>query len=72
VSDKTIKAAASVESQPAVRASEGSFTREQFLASAKYSHQDKDVLTALLDPDALYTAAEAQQVIEEFKNKEAI
>lgn len=50
--------------------SEGSFTKEQFLASAKYSYQDKDVLAALLEPDKLYTAAEARRVIEDFKNKE--
>ncbi|MEK4479560.1 hypothetical protein MKZ23_09020 [Paenibacillus sp. FSL R5-0876] len=50
---------------------EGSFTKEQFLASAKYSYQDKDVLSALLEPEKLYTAFEAQQVIDDFKNKEA-
>jgi hypothetical protein len=55
----------------AVEAPEASYTKEQFLSSAKYSYQDKDVLSALLEPEKLYTAAEAQQVIEEFKNKEA-
>ncbi|MDH6371761.1 hypothetical protein M2444_003560 [Paenibacillus sp. PastF-3] len=49
---------------------EGSFTKEQFLASAKYSYKDKDVLSALLEPGELYTASEAQQVIDDFMNKE--
>ncbi|MEK3867680.1 hypothetical protein MHH60_29880 [Paenibacillus sp. FSL H7-0716] len=71
MSDKTNKAATNTESQPAVRASEGSFSREQFLSSAKYSFQDKDVLAALLEPEKLYTASEAQHVIDDFKNKEA-
>ncbi|MEK4193280.1 hypothetical protein [Paenibacillus sp. FSL L8-0323] len=53
-----------------VEAPEASYTREQFLNSAKYSYQDKDVLSALLEPEKLYTASEAQQVIEDFKNKE--
>jgi hypothetical protein len=55
----------------AIEAPEASYTKEQFLNSTKYSYQDKDVLSALLEPEKLYTAAEAQQVIEEFKNKEA-
>ncbi|MBY9078305.1 hypothetical protein KIH86_17655 [Paenibacillus sp. HN-1] len=58
-----------VKSQPVVQ--EGSFTREQFLASAKYSYQDKDVLAALLEPEKRYTTTEAQRLIEDFKNKEA-
>lgn len=71
MSDKVTKNATSTESVPAVQATEGQFTREQFLDSFKYSYQDKDVLAALLEPEKLYTAAEAQQVIEDFKNKEA-
>lgn len=63
MSEKSIKAAETP--------IEGSFTKEQFLASAKYSYQDKDVLSALLEPEKLYSAAEAERVIEEFKNKEA-
>lgn len=70
MSEKTIKATASAESKPVGRASESTFTREQFLVSAKYSLQDKDVLAALLEPGKLYTTGEAQQVIEDFKNKE--
>jgi hypothetical protein len=50
---------------------EASYTKEQFLGSAKYTYQDKDVLSALLEPEKLYTSAEAQQVIDDFKNKEA-
>ncbi|MEC0171655.1 hypothetical protein [Paenibacillus graminis] len=65
------KAVSSSDSEPAVEASVASYTKEQFLGSAKYSYQDKDVLEALLEPEKLYTAAEAQQVIEDFKKKEA-
>lgn len=65
------KAATSPQSVPVVEAAEGVFTREQFLSSAKYSFQDKDVLAALLEPDKLYTVSEAQQVMNDFKNKEA-
>lgn len=71
MSDKVIKNGTSTESVPAVQATQGLFTREQFLDSSKYSHQDKDVLAALLESEKLYTAAEAQQVIDDFKNKEA-
>lgn len=65
------RAATSTESAPASGASEASYTKEQFLGSAKYSYQDKDVLAALLEEERLYTVTEAQQVIEDFKNKEA-
>ncbi|WP_438491022.1 hypothetical protein [Paenibacillus sp. IHBB 3054] len=71
MSEKPIKPATSTESQPAVEGSTASFTKEQFLSSAKYSYQDKDMLAALLETDKLYTAAEAQQVIDDFKKKEA-
>lgn len=63
--------ATSVQSAPEVESTAGLFAKEQFLASAKYSYQDKDVLAALLEDNQLYTAIEAQQVIEDFKNKEA-
>lgn len=63
--------ATSTQSVPEVQSTVGLFAKEQFLASAKYSHQDKDVLSALLENGRLYTASEAQQVIEDFKNKEA-
>ncbi|MEK4854791.1 hypothetical protein NST04_33485 [Paenibacillus sp. FSL H7-0756] len=63
--------ATSTQSAPVVEETQGTFVKEQFLASAKYSHQDKDVLGALLEDGRLYTASEAQQVIEDFKNKEA-
>lgn len=63
--------ATSAQSVPEVESTVGLFAKEQFLASAKYSHQDKDVLGALLEDGRLYTASEAQQVIEDFKNKEA-
>ncbi|WP_438497167.1 hypothetical protein [Paenibacillus sp. IHBB 3054] len=69
--EQNSKAATSTDSVPAVEASVTSYTKEQFLGSAKYSYQDKDVLAALLDQDKLYTADEVQQVIDDFKNKEA-
>ncbi|AIQ45618.1 hypothetical protein R70723_06700 [Paenibacillus sp. FSL R7-0273] len=65
------KGATSTESMPAATASEAAYTKRQFLESAKYSYQDKDVLAALLEQEKLYTVAEAQQVIDDFKNKEA-
>ncbi|WP_342480047.1 hypothetical protein NST07_20570 [Paenibacillus sp. FSL L8-0340] len=69
--EQSSKVATSTESAPVAEASEASYTKEQFLGSAKYSHQDKDVFAALLEEERLYTVTEAQQVIEDFKNKEA-
>jgi hypothetical protein len=70
VKEQNAKTATSTESVTGVESSESSFTKEQFLASARYSYQDKDVLAALLESEKLYTASEAQQVIDNFKNKE--
>lgn len=65
------KEATSTKSTPPVEASEAAYTKEQFLGSAKYSYQDKDVLAALLEDGKTYSVTEAKQMIDDFKNKEA-
>ncbi|WP_176705867.1 hypothetical protein [Paenibacillus hemerocallicola] len=47
------------------------FTKQQFLASRQRSGIDRDILTAVLDDDKLYSIAEVVQLMDDFLKKEA-
>ncbi|MEK8132479.1 hypothetical protein WMW72_31745 [Paenibacillus filicis] len=45
------------------------YSKEQLLQSSQYAQLDKDVLTALLEDEGLYTKEEAQAVIDQFMKR---
>lgn len=52
-------------------AGEPKFTFEQLVKSKRFRN-DVDVLTAILDHDGSYTAAEAEELINDFKNRKVV
>lgn len=45
------------------------FTKQQFLQTRQRLNVDKDILSILLEDDKSYTIAEAEKLLEEFKNR---
>ena len=47
-------------------AKEPAFSKEQFLNSSRFEPAQKDVLGAILEPNKLYTMAEAKKLLGDF------
>lgn len=45
------------------------FTKQQFLHTRQRSNVDKDILSVLMEDDQSYTIAEADKMLEQFKNR---
>ncbi len=51
---------------------EVAYTKKQIVQSARFTPMQRDVLTALLDDEATYTVAEANQILKQFTTKEVV
>ncbi|WP_200897654.1 hypothetical protein [Paenibacillus wulumuqiensis] len=55
----------------AEQAAVGSYRKEQFMQSTKFTQLEKDVLSGLLEEDKPYTIEQATSLLHQFMNKEA-